>query len=218
MQALKQAAALIIGWICATPALGQEDCLASFNVNPSKSLTYLLIGPNASDRIVTAMSCSVAENMRDQLFATGQTTDAGLLGNVDQLRSKISEIKMRLAAGRTELENAMSMPAHLSAVQYFKDIVLAAGVASATIGCIVSAETCKPAVEASAALYELALSASKVRELPQARAQAEAEISTLESMLQTIQERLNDSIAQQSKLRFGIVLSQMCRSIKQQCQ
>ena len=112
----------------------------------------------------------------------------------------------------------MSMPAHLSAVQYLKDTILAAGVASVTTGCVVSAEACKPAVSASAALYELAISASTVRELPQARAQAQAEISTLESMLQTIQAQLNDNIAQQSKSRFYFVLSEVCKSIKQQCQ
>jgi hypothetical protein len=81
----------------------------------------------------------------------------------------------------------------------------------------VSAEACKPAVRASVALYELAVSASKVGDLAQAREQAERELSTLESMLQSIPTQLNDNIVQQSKLRFNVVLSEMCRTIKQQC-
>ena len=218
MRAISQAAMLgMIGWIFATPALCQEDCLASFNVDPSKSVTYLSIGPNTDDRISTTMSCSVAENLRDEVFSAGQTIDPDLLANVNRLRSRIVEIKMKLEAGRSELESATSMPGHLSAVRYLKDTVLAAGVVIATTGCIVSAETCKPAVESSFSLYELAVSASKVRDLPQSRAQAQAEIGKLDSMLQAIQAQLNDNIARQTKVRFGIVLSEVCKSIKQQC-
>jgi len=37
MRRIKHAAVLIaIGWTFATPAVGQDDCLASFAVNPSK--------------------------------------------------------------------------------------------------------------------------------------------------------------------------------------
>jgi hypothetical protein len=81
----------------------------------------------------------------------------------------------------------------------------------------VSEKTCKPAVRASVVLYELATSASKVGSLAQARAQALREISTLDSMLQSMQAQLNDSIAQQTNRRFDVVLSEMCIAIKQQC-
>ena len=219
MQRINHAAALIImGWTFATPATGQDDCLASFNVNPSNSVTYLSIGPNASDRIETTISCSVAGQMRDEFFVTGKTIDAKFLSNADQLRAKILEIKEQLADGKSELQEATTEPAHFSAVLHFKETVLAAGVASATTGCIVSEEACKPAVRASVVLYELAILASKVGSLAaQARrAQALREISTLDSMLQSIQAQLNDSIAQQSKRRFDVVLSEMCIAIKQQ--
>ena len=59
---------IMTGWTFATPAVGQDDCLASFEVNPSKSVTYLSIGSNADDRIVTTMSCSAAKTMRDEFF------------------------------------------------------------------------------------------------------------------------------------------------------
>ena len=96
---IKHAAVLIaIGWTFATPAVGQDDCLASFAVNPSKSVTYLSIGPNPGDRIDTMMSCSIAERMRNEFFLTGKTIDRNLLGNAGQLMSKILEIKMRLAS------------------------------------------------------------------------------------------------------------------------
>ena len=140
-----------------------------------------------------------------------------MLSNVDQLRSKISEIRMRLASGKSALESATTETGHFSAVLNLKDTVLAAGVASATTGCIVSDEACKPAVRASVVLYDLANSASKVTALAQARAQAQREINTLDSMLQSIQVQLNDSIVLQSKQRFVVVLSEMCRAIKQQC-
>jgi hypothetical protein len=211
------AALIMIGWAFATPAMGQDECLASFNVNPSKSLTYLSIGPNASDRIETTISCSVAGQMRDELFLTGKTIDPNLLSNADQLRARILRIKEQLASGKMQLEEATTEPAHFSAVLRLKDTVLAAGLASATIGCILSEEACKPAVRASVVLYDLAVSASKVATLAQARAQALREVDTVDSMLQSIQAQLNDSIAQQSKRRFHAVLSEMCIAIKQQC-
>ena len=211
------AALIMMGWIFAAPAAGQDDCLASFNINPSKSVTYLSIGPNASDRIETTISCSVAGQMRDEFFVTGKTIDPNFFSNADQLRAKILQIKEQLANGKTELEEATTEPAHFSAVLHLRDTVLAAGVATATTGCIVSEEACKPAVRASVVLYGLANSASKVGSLAQARAQALREISTLDSMLQSIQAQLNDSIAQQSKRRFDVVLSEMCIAIKQQC-
>ena len=158
--------------------------------------------------------------MRDEFFVTGKTIDPSFLSNADQLKAKILQIKQQLANGKSELEEATTEPAHFSAVLHLKDTVLAAGVASATTGCIVSEKTCKPAVRASVVLYELATSASKVGSLAaQARrAQALREINTLDSMLQSIlQAQLNDSIARQSKRRFDVVLSEMCIAIKQQC-
>ena len=210
-------ALIMIGLAFATPAVGQDDCLASFKANPSKSLTYVSIGPNANDRIETTMSCSLAGEMRDEVYLTGKTIDPNVLSDINQLRSKILEIKARLDDGKSKLERATTEPAHFSAVLNLKDTVLAAGVASATTGCIVSDEACKPAVRASVVLYELANSASKVVSLAQARAQAQREINTLDSMLQSIQVQLNDSIVLQSKQRFVVVLSEMCRAIKQQC-
>jgi hypothetical protein len=154
--------------------------------------------------------------MRDDLFMTGKTIDPNLFSSADQLRAKISRIKEQLADDKLKLEEATTDETHLSAVLRLKDTVLA-GVASATIGCTLSEEACKPAVRASVVLYELAASASKVGNLPQAREQALREISTLDSMLQSIQARLSDSIAQQSKPRFDAVLSEMCMAINQQC-
>jgi len=204
-------------WAFATPAAGQDDCLASFQVNRSKSLTYLLIGPKASDRIETTISCSVAEKMRDEFYATGKTIDPNLLSNANQLRAKILEIKMRLARDKAELEETTSEVARFSSILRLRETVLAAGVASATTGCMVSEGACKPAVKASFALYEIAVSASEVGNLAQARSQALKDISTLDLMLQTIQSHLNDTIVEQSKQQFDVVLSEMCTSIKQQC-
>jgi len=161
------------------------------------------------------MSCSVAERMRNEFFLTGKTIDRNLLGNAGQLMSKILEIKMRLASHKAELERATTKFSHFDAVQNLRDAVLAASLASATTGCIVSAEACKPAVRASFELYELASSPSN--DLAQARGQAQKDISTLDSMLQSIQVHLSDNIARQSTLRFDVVLSEMCRAIKEQC-
>ena len=216
MQMINRAAALaMIGWILATPAVGQDDCLAAYRVNTTKSVTYLAIGPGTDDRVSTEMSCSVADEMRDKLFRTGHTFDPNLLGNAGQLRSKILQIKMRLAAGSKELEAARTTATHSGAILGLEDTVLAAGLASAAIGCIVSATTCKSAVGASVALFEADM-ASNVGNITQARAQVQANINTLDSMLQSIQAQINDNVAQQSKLRFGAVLSAMCTAIRQQ--
>jgi hypothetical protein len=140
MQMMNRAAALaMIGWILATPAVGQDDCLAAYSVNTAKSVAYLSIGPSADDRISTTMSCSVADAMRDRLFLTWHTFDPNVLGNASQLRAKISQIRMRLAEGRTELQAATIPATQLGAIQSLKDTVLAAGLASAATGCIVSA-------------------------------------------------------------------------------
>ena len=57
MQMINHAAGLaMIGWIFATPAVGQDDCLATYSVNTTKSVAYLSIGPSADDRISTTMS------------------------------------------------------------------------------------------------------------------------------------------------------------------
>jgi hypothetical protein len=176
MQKIDYAAALVvIGCAFATPAVGQDDCLASFKANPSQSLTYVSIGPNADDRIETTMSCSVAGELRDQVYLTGKTIDPNVLSDINELRSKVLEIKARLDDGKSKLDRATTEPARFSAVLNLKDAALAAGVASATTGCIVSAEACKPAVRASVVLYELATSASKVGNLPQARTSSEGD-------------------------------------------
>jgi hypothetical protein len=206
----------MIGWILATPAVGQENCLAAYSVNTAKSITYLAIGPSADDRISTTMSCSVADEMRDKLFLTSHTFNLNVLGNASQLRAKILEIKMRLADGKSELEAARTGATHFGAILSLRDTVLAAGLASAATGCIVSAATCKPAVAASVALYELGL-ASNVGDATQASAEAQKEINVLDSMLQSIQAQINNNVAQQSKLRFGSVVSAICTSIRQQC-
>ena len=218
MRRINHAAALImLGWTVVTPAVGQDDCLASYKVNPSKSVTYMSIGSNPDDRINTMMSCSVAEAMRDEVFLTAKMLDPHVFDTAVQLRSKILEIKKRLADGKSALEDAATGVAHFSAVLNLREPLLAAGLASATVGCIVSPEACKPAVRASVVLYELTVSGSKVEGLVQAREQAERELSTLDSMLQSIPAQLNDSITQQSKPRFSVVLSEICRAIKQQC-
>ena len=218
MRGINHAAALImLGWTFATPAVGQDDCLASYKVDPSKSVTYLSIGSTSGDRIDTMMRCSVAEAMRDEFFLASKTIDPSVFDNAVQLRSKILEIKTWLANGKSALEDATIGVAHFSAVLNLKEPILAAGLTSATVGCVVSPEACKPAVRASMVLYELAVSASKVGDLAQAREQAERELSTLDSMLQSISAQLNDNIAQQSKLRLNVVLSEMCGAIKQQC-
>jgi hypothetical protein len=72
---------------------------------------------------------------------------------------------MQLANGKSMVEQATTETAHFSAVLYLKDRVLAAGVASATTGCILSEEACKPAVRASVALYESANSGGQVGNL-----------------------------------------------------
>ena len=208
MQMINHAAALaMIGWILATPAVGQDDCLAAYRVNTTKSVTYLAIGPGVDDRVSTEMSCSVADQMREKLFRTGHTFDPNLLGNAGQLRSKILQIKMRLAAGRSELEAARTGATHSGAILSLENTVLAAGLASAAIGCIVSAATCKPAVGASVALFEAGM-ASNVGNITQARAQAQANINTLDSMLQSMHRNPNCGLA---------VLSAMCTAIRQQC-
>ena len=222
MRRINQAATLVaIGCAFSTPAVGQDDCLASFKINPSKSMTYVSIGPTASDRIDATMSCSTAGNMRDEFFVAGKTIDPNVLSNANQFRAKILEIKMQLAIGKSKLEQATQATTEVgtfqNAVLYLKETVLAAGVASATTGCILSEEACKPAVRASIALYELANSADQVGNLTQARAQAQREISALDSMLQSIQAQISDNIVQESKRRFDVVLSQICRAIEQQC-
>jgi len=215
MQRNNHAAALIIvGWILATPAVGQDDCLATYSVNTTKSVAYLSIGPSADDRISTTLSCSVADAMRDRLFLTFHTFDANVLGSATQLRAKISQIRMRLAEGRTELGAARTPATQLGAIQSLKHTVLAAGLASAATGCIVSAATCKRAVGASVALYQSGLN---VGDNAQASTQAQMEMNILDSMLQSIQAQITDNVAQQSKPRFGTVLNSICAAIRQQC-
>ena len=211
--------ALMVGWILVTPAMGQDECLATYSVNTTKSVTYLAIGPSADDRINTAMSCSIADAVRDKLFETRQTFDPNVLADASQLRTKILEIRMRLADGKSELQTAESEATRSGAILTLKDAVLAAGVASAVTGCIVSTATCKPAVGASVALYGSRL-ASNVGEFEgptQVSAETQKEINIFDSMLQSIQAQINDNVAQQSKLRFGSVIAAICTAIRQQC-
>jgi hypothetical protein len=154
--------------------------------------------------------------MRDTLFLTWHTFDPNVLGNASQLRAKILQIRMRLAEGRTELEAATIPATQLGAIQSLKDTVLAAGLASAATGCVVSAATCKRAVGASVALYQSGL-ASNVGDNAQASTQAQTEMNILDSMLQSIQAQITDDVAQQSKPRFGAVLNSICAAIRQQC-
>ena len=205
------------GWILVTPALGQDDCLATYSVNTTKSVSYLAIGPSADDRISTTMSCLVADAMRDKLFLTRHTFDPEVLGSASQLRAKILEIKIRLAEGKSELEAAAADATRLGAIENLRDTVLAAGLASAATGCIVSAATCKPAVGASVALYESRLPSNVGDFATQVSAEAQKQINILDSMLQSIQAQINDNVAQQSKLRFGSVIAAICTAIRQQC-
>jgi hypothetical protein len=155
--------------------------------------------------------------MRDKLFLTRHTFDSDVLGSASQLRAKILEIRMRLADGKSELEAAATDATRLGAILDLRDTVLAAGLASAATGCIVSAATCKPAVGASVALYESRLPSNVGDFATQVSAEAQKEISILDSMLQSIQAQINDNVAQQSKLRFGSVIAAICTAIRQQC-
>src|SRR6516164_8814151 len=105
--------------------------------------------------------------------------------------------RMRLAEGRTELEAASAPATQLGAIQSLEDTVLAAGLASAVTGCIVSAATCKRAVGASVALYQSGL-ASNVGDNAQASTQAQTEMNILDAMLQSIQTQITDNVASAS--------------------
>jgi hypothetical protein len=155
--------------------------------------------------------------MRDKLFLTRHTFDPEVLGSASQLRAKILEIKMRLAEGKSELEAAATDATRLGAIQDLRDTVLAAGLASAATGCIVSAATCKPAVGASVALYESRLPSNVGDFATQVNAETQKQFNILDSMLQSIQTQINDNVAQQSKLRFGSVIAAICTAIRQQC-
>src|SRR5262245_64370900 len=85
---------------------------------------------------------------------------------------------MQLANGKSRLEQAMTEASNFNALLYLKETVLAAGIASATTGCILSEEACKPAVRASIALYEFANLADQVGN-SQVRAQAQRGRSAL---------------------------------------
>ena len=145
MRRINQAATLVaIGCAFSNPAVGQDDCLSYFKINPSKSMTYVWIDPTAGDRIDATMSCSIAGNMRDEFFFAGKTIDPNVFSNANQFRAKILEIKMQLANGKSRLEQAMTEASNFNALLYLKETVLAAGIASATTGCILSEEACKP--------------------------------------------------------------------------
>jgi hypothetical protein len=76
--------------------------------------------------------------MRDEFFLTAKMLDPHVFDNATQLRSKLSEIQMRVANSKSALEDATIGVAHFSAVLNLKEPLLAAGLASATVGCIVS--------------------------------------------------------------------------------
>ena len=199
-------------------ALAQEDCLASLNVNPSKLVTFLTFGPNAGDKVSQTMSCPVAEQMRADMFVSGQAVDLNLLGNANELRKKVDDLKAKLTEHKAALQNASTRATREAALKSLKITVVAAGTVSAATGCVTSGTTCIPAVGGAVALYELVEStASAVGDLAQQAMRARGEIDKILPLLNALDVQLNDNLAQQGKLRYKLAFTELCKAIKQQC-
>lgn len=218
MRGIPMLPVLVLGCAVSSSALGQAECLASLNVSAGKSVTFLAIGPGAGDKIAQTMTCPTAEKLRGDMFVSGQALDPNLLGNANQLRSKITDIRSRLATHKTELQNAATRAKREAIFGTLKITLAAAGTASAATGCVTSGVSCVAAFGGAVGLYELIDSlANTAGDLAQQAVRARAEIDKILPVLQAVEAQLNDNLAQQGKLRYNVAFTEMCKAIKQQC-
>jgi hypothetical protein len=70
------------------------------------------------------------------IFLTAKTVDPNVFNNAVQLRSKMSEIKMRLVDRKLALEEATTETAHFSAVLNLREPLLAVGKCNSRMHCV----------------------------------------------------------------------------------
>lgn len=218
MRRMLKLSILMVGCAVSCSAFAQSNCLTSLPIDPAKSVTFLNFGPSPGDRIVRSMKCSEAENIRANLFVSGQAINPDLLGRASELRSKIAETRAALSAQKVALQTASSRVARETALKSVKIALAVAGAASATTACFTSGVTCIVVVSSAVTLYELVDSlGTTAGDLAQQASNARGEIDKIIPALQAIETQLNDNIAQQSRLRYNAVFDALCQAIKQQC-
>lgn len=217
MRLIMSAAAIVLASVLTNPAMAQVDCLASQNVDVTKSVTFLAFGQNAGDRLTKTMSCQKAEALRARLFASGQAWDLDNTTNPFVLSSKVEKLRLELQGLHSDLRDAKNRAAREIAFQAVKISSLSATFVISAAGCV-TIIGCAVAAGAGIALYDKVESIDQhVGDLVQDALDAQAEIDKLISSLRAIELQLDANIVRESKLRYKVVFTEMCNAIKQQC-
>jgi hypothetical protein len=215
---LRSSLMAVFVFTAAKSAIAQQECLSSLKVSATKSVTFLAVGASPGDKLAETMMCPNAERLRTDIFISGQAIDLAAFDSAAQLRPKISKLRADLVAASTKLHNATDRAARDAALQSLKITLLGAALATSTAGCVASGSTCIPAAAAAVALYEtISSTASSAGDLLQIAKQAQDDIGKITPVLKAAEDQLNDNIAQQSKLRYNAMYTEMCKSIKAQC-
>jgi hypothetical protein len=214
-------AAALLTLACHVPwvALAQAECLASFNVRPDRSVTYLSLGPTAGDRVTQTMRCVDAERLRGEMFLSGQALDPAILSDVMRFRAQLARLDTELAARLAALEAAQTDAAISAALSALEVTATGWVLAATAVACPVSGGTACPG--AFAAAVRLVVLGRNIGQDASERARnavtARSEINALRTAIATARSAWDDARAQQSRLRYNATFSAICNAIRQQC-
>jgi hypothetical protein len=200
-------------------AQGQDSCAQTFNVNPNKNVSFLNLGSGAGESVSVTMTCTAAEQMRENMFLSGEAIQPSLMDNASALRAKMHEINQQLAGKRDALAAATNKAQRQLVFTTLGGFGLAGGVAFGTAGCIAGGiPACVATFSAAVALVKLADAAStSAGDLANEANAARNEIIRLLEKSQAMEAQITQAMVAQYKLRYNSTYNALCTAIRQQC-
>jgi len=201
--------------LASSSARAQQECMSSIKVDAAKSVTFLSIG---DDKLVSTMSCSAAEALRDKLFLTGEAIDPKLFDDANQLRAKIVALRQALAGSQVKLQSAKDRAGREAALKTIQTTLLGATTVGLAVGCALKKGTCAAAFGSAVALYVALTNLGPGDDLIALSIRAKSEIDQIVPSLQALEGQLDANIAQQSKLKYNTIFLEICHSVQKQCE
>ncbi|MER8492528.1 hypothetical protein NKH53_30515 [Mesorhizobium australicum] len=216
---MRVATASFIALICFPGcAMAQAECLASLNVDQNKSVTFLSFGDTSSTDVASTMNCVDAENLRTQMFISGDAIDPNLIGDESQLRAKIDQLRADLASTKDALAKATSRSERVAILKGLGATAAAAATVTAAAGCFTTGTTCAGALGGVVTIVGIISSMSDDAGDFADKARVSLDrIDQIAEALDNIESSLDQNLSSQSKLKYNTVFNSLCDAIRKQC-
>jgi uncharacterized protein GlcG (DUF336 family) len=214
----------LLGGVMPSRSQTVDQCMANFNVNTSKSVTYLLIGTPNQQQVAASATCVDAEKMREAMYRMPGALTLQSYSTAGTLRAALANSRSALAGKRQELANAGSS---FQVDTWLNGTLLGAGAgmtaASGTL-CISGLWDGAGLAACGRAFVGLLTFIKSGRALQpsasdfvQKRNALINDIRAFEDQMKSLEEKLNDANVQQARGTYNSTFLAICKAVRDQC-